>query len=152
MDQQDAHLREIWQQKRVPVVYRQGGRKPLLIRIPYHPSNRQWLKGAHRNQPEWNGEGKRWETPKSWYEDVVKLSLERFGSIYVIQPFRTQQKCAPACWNADGINCECSCMGANHGSGNPSGRWYVVSETCAVQWNGRQYSCRLVTTPSNDNC
>lgn len=143
---QDPRLKAVWHQKLIPVAFRQPGRKPVLLRLPFDKSNREWLKEGHRNQPNWNQQWKCWELPKAWFEDVVKRSLVRYGKIYVIHPFQVQQKCAPACWDAVGLDCECSCMGANHGSGNPPGKWYVVSETCAVHWSERQYSCRLLTS------
>jgi hypothetical protein len=118
MDRQDPKLREIWKQKKIPVVYRQAGSKPLLLRLPYTEDNRGWVKGDHRNNPEWNSDYKCWETPRAWFENVIRRALTTFGSIYIIQPYREFQKCAPACWDASGIDCECSCMGQNHGAGN----------------------------------
>lgn len=144
MDGKDPKLRQIWDQGRIPAVFRQGNSKPLFVRLPYSTDNREWLKADHRNQPEWLKQYKCWNTPKSWFEDIIKRSLIKYGRVYVIQTYRTQQKCAPACWNASGIDCECSCMGENHGSGNPIGKWYIVSETCAVSWDEKQYSCRLI--------
>ena len=123
---------------------RQGKSKPLLVKLPYSPNNKEWLKDERRNNPKWIPDYKCWEIPKSWFEEVVKKSIEKFGSSYVVQPYYTQQKCAPACWNAVGIECECSCMGQNHGTGNPVGKWHIVSETCAVNWGEKQYSCRLI--------
>jgi hypothetical protein len=144
MERQDPKLREIWLQKKIPVAYRQA--KSLLVRLPYAADNRRWLKDDRRREPRWNTQYKCWETPRTWFESVVQRMLKRFGPAYVIQAFRAQQKCAPACWNAKGFECECSCMGANHGSGDPWGRWYVISETLAVNWGERQYSCRLITS------
>lgn len=144
MERQDAKLREIWSQKKTPIAYRQT--KSLLVRLPYAANNRSWLRNTHRKEPRWDTKYKCWETPRAWFENVVQRILKRFGRVYVIQPFRTHQKCAPACWNAKGFECECSCMGANHGSGDPSGNWYVISETLAVSWDERQYSCRLITS------
>ncbi len=144
MNGQDPKLREIWSQKTIPVVYRPGGSNPLLVRLPYASDNRVWLKGRHRNKPKWNPEHKRWEVAKSWFEDVVKQAIVRYGSVYVIEPFRVQKKCAPACWNAKGLECDCSCMGQNHGTGDPSGRWYVISDSLAVNWGPRQYSYKLM--------
>jgi hypothetical protein len=53
-------------------------------------------------------------------------------------------KCAPACLYAVGYHCECSCMGANHGTGHPGGRWHEVSDTFAFNWGPKQYACRLI--------
>ena len=111
MERQDQKLREIWQQRKIPVVYRQACSQPLLVCLPYAADNRAWLKDEHRNKPKWHPYHKYWETPKAWFEDIIRRSLSRFGSAYVIQPYREFQKCAPACWKAEGIDCECSCMG-----------------------------------------
>ena len=79
-------------------------------------------------------------------KDVIKLCLQQYQSAYVIQLYRAQQKCAPACWNAEGFHCECSCMGENHGGGHPGGNWHEVSETFAVSWGDQRYSCRHLKT------
>lgn len=144
----DPKLREIWEQAVMPVVFRQGGRKPLLVRLPYGRNNRAWLKHDHRNHPTWNAKNARWELPKAWFEDVTERAMQRYGAVYVIQPFRELQKCARACWDASGLECECSCMGRNHGSGHPDGRWYEIAETCAVSWGERRYSFRLMKPAS----
>lgn len=147
MAESDQQAAAIWRQAKVPVVYRRGGSQPLMIRLPYAPDNRAWLRSDHRRKPEWNNQFRCWETPKSWLEDVARRLLARFARVYVIQPYTAQEKCAPACWNATGIECECSCMGANHGSGAPSGKWHIVSNTFAVQWHDRQLACRLIERP-----
>ena len=144
MDKRDPRLLQIWSQTQIPVVFRSGKSKPLLVRLPFAQGNQIWLKSDHRIQPDWHPKQKCWQIPKSWFEDVIRRSLKRYARIYVIQPFSPQQKCAPACWHAIGAACECSCMGANHGSGNPDGKWHVVSETFAVRWDAREYSCRLL--------
>lgn len=144
MDQKDPRLREIWKQEKIPVVFREGKSKPLLIRLPYAPNNKQLLKANHRNDPEWVKQYQCWRTPASWFEDIVKRALIKYGQVYVIQPFQEKQKCSPACWNARGIQCECSCMGEHHGAGNPVGKWHIVSETFAVSWGDKTYSCRLI--------
>lgn len=144
VDEKDPRLLQIWNQQLVPVLYRRGKGVPLLVRLPFAKDNRGWLKAEHRNDPEWVKEQKYWQTPKSWFEGIIKNALLRYKSIYVIQPFNPDEKCAPACWHALGAECECSCMGANHGSGEPLGRWHVVSETLAVKWGPKQYSCRLL--------
>lgn len=145
MDAQDPRLREIWLQKVVPVVYRQVRPEPVLLRIPYAQNNFEWVRGEKRHKPDWNAKFKCWETPVSWFDELIERTLRKFGKVYVIQLFKEHQKCAPACWNAKGFHCECSCMGANHGSGHPGGRWHEVSETFAFQWGARKYSCRLIT-------
>jgi len=144
MELQEPKLQQIWQQRIVPVVFCEASSGPLFIRLPYARDNRLWLKGEHRNKPKGQPDHNCWMTPRAWFKDIIDRCLSRFGSVYVIQPYRELQKCAPACWNAVGFDCECSCMGMKHGSGHPDGKWYVISETCAVQWGERQYSCRLI--------
>lgn len=73
---------------------------------------------------------------------LIDQTLKRYGEAYVIQLNKEQQKCAQACWNAQGHDCECSCMGANHGNGHPGGRWHEVSDTFAFQWGPTQFACR----------
>ena len=137
-------IREIWNQGRVPVILNRGKQKRPRLRLPFAEGNRAWLRNARRLEPEWHGlEGEHyWEVPRAWFSDLVPRCIERFGSVYVIQPFREHQKCAPACWDAQGDDCECSCMGANHGLGHPEGRWMILSDTFAASWGDEMWACR----------
>jgi len=148
MEAQDPRLRKIWRQTKQPVIYRQQRPKPILVRLPYAIDNYAWVRGEQRRKPAWNKQYKCWETPNSWFDSLIKRALERFGRVYVIQLYKQQQKCAPACWNAEGFNCECSCMGENHGSGHPGGKWHEVSDTFAFNWGQHQYACRLIVSSS----
>jgi hypothetical protein len=145
----NVDILRVWRQARIPVVYRQGGGDPLLVRIPYGPDNKTWIRGGRRHKPQWNAEHGAWEVPQSWLDAIIPACLNRFGKVYVIQPYRQQEKCAPACWSAKGYECQCSCMGANHGSQHPSGNWRIVSDTFAVRWHDRELACRLITAKPN---
>ena len=135
----------VWHQKRIPVIMRRTGKgQHLLARLPYTETNREWLRNKRRTAPVWNSSKKYWELPKAWFNDFVNRSLERYGKVYIIQPYREQEKCAPACMNAIGHECQCSCMGQNHGAGN-DGTWFEVSETFATRWSNLQIACRLLT-------
>lgn len=144
MDGQDHRLREIWKQERTPVIFRQQRPSAVLVRLPYAQDNRVWLRGERRHRPRWEAQYKCWRTPVSWFNSLIEKCLRRFARVYVVQLHRELQKCAPACWNAEGFDCECSCMAANHGTGHPSGRWYEVSDTFAYEWGPRKYACRLI--------
>ena len=140
-----SELNRVWSQKRIPVVLRRTGKgQRIRIRLPYAEENRQWLRNDRRVSPEWNAKEQYWEIPKAWFNDFVERALKRFGKLYVIQPYRAQEKCAPACQNATGHECQCSCMGANHGVGN-DGSWFEVSETFATRWGDRELACRLMS-------
>jgi cell filamentation protein len=70
-------------------------------------------------------------------QDRQPRLARKYGKVYVVQAFAHFEKCAPACWNATGFQCECSCMGQNHGS-HASGDWWIVSETFAIRREGRE--------------
>jgi hypothetical protein len=81
---------------------------------------------------------------KAWFNDFVERSLVQYGNVYIIQPYREQEKCSPACQNAVGHECQCSCMGLYHGAGN-DGSWFEVSGTFATRWGSQELACRLMT-------
>jgi len=141
---ESGKLRRVWNQERIPVVLRRNGKgEKLRVRLPYSNNNRGWLQNARRTSPEWLYELGCWELPKAWFNDFVDRALERYGKLYVIQPYREQKKCSPKCLEAVGHICECSCMGANHGAGN-DGSWFEVNETFASRWDDRELACRLM--------
>lgn len=135
---------EVWQQNQIPVIYRRGKGFPLLLRLPYRDDNRFWLQNGRRNKPSWIKDKKHWEIPKAWFNDTINRGLLRWGKLYIIQPYCQQEKCAPACWNAVGHECECSCMGEHHGAGNPNGSWFVVSDAFATRWDASELACRFL--------
>ncbi|MGF1924720.1 MAG: hypothetical protein ACQUHE_11120 [Bacteroidia bacterium] len=137
-------IRQVWSQNLIPVLYRRGTGYPLLMRLPYQEGNRAWLKGYGRNNPQWIKDKQHWELPQAWFNDLVSKTLSKWGKLYIIQPYREQETCAPACWNALGHECQCSCMGANHGSQSHGGNWFIVSDTFATRWNAKELACRLL--------
>ena len=144
MNKTNEDFSKIWNQDQIPVLFLQEKRGILVIHLPPSSDNMVWLKSSRRNIPKWLEDYSGWQVPKSWLEDITKQSLKKFGMAYVIQLHYPAKKCAPACWNAKGIKCVCSCHGKNHGSGQPLGRWHIVSETCAIQYDEEFYSCKLI--------
>jgi hypothetical protein len=137
-------LRRIWNQKDIPVLLRRGPGHRVRMRLPYEPANRRWIRRDRRTNPEWDEQRRFWEVPQAWFNALVGQCLEKFGRVYIIQPYREQEKCAPACWNAVGDECQCSCMGDHHGMHSPAGQWKVVSDTFATSWGEQALACRLV--------
>ncbi|MBE0530533.1 MAG: hypothetical protein IH626_06855 [Rhodospirillales bacterium] len=138
-------LNDVWKQEQTPVVLRRTGKgQRLRVRLPYAETNRQWLQNGKRTSPIWISSEKHWELPKAWFNDLVERSLVQYGKVYIIQPYREQEKCSPACQNATGHECQCSCMGRYHGTGN-DGSWFEVSETFATRWGNQELACRLLT-------
>lgn len=144
-NESDPRLKRIWEQTDLPIVLRRDGKgKKLRVRLPFADNNRIWLQDERRTSPLWSQKHKCWELPKAWFNDFVARALQRYHSLYVIQPYREQEKCSPKCLNARGHECQCSCMGANHGSGN-DGSWFEVNDTFATRWGSRELACRLMT-------
>jgi len=139
-------LRYVWDQTQIPVVLRRcGPGEKIRVRMP-GPQSVSWVQNGRRIAPVWvGGEIRYWELPKAWFNDFVDRALQRYGRVYIIQPFREQEICAPACQNASGHECQCSCMGANHGAGN-DGSWFEVSDTFSTRWGERDLACRLLTS------
>ena len=134
--------KDLWRQGKNLAIFKRNKPLPVLARIPFAEGNMEWLRDGRRLKPDWCAQFNAWEIPTAWFDSVIKLALRRHQEVYVIQLYREHQKCAPACWNAEGFHCECSCMGENHGGGHPGGNWYEVSETFAVSWGQQRYSCR----------
>lgn len=144
MASSEEAIRRVWNQRSIPVVLRRGGKgQSPRVRLPYSQDNRAWLQNDRRTSPNWIANHHYWEIPKSWFNDFVQRALSKYGRVYIIQPYREQEKCAPACMNATGHECQCSCMGANHGAGN-DGSWFEVSDTFATRWGDQHLACRLM--------
>ncbi len=147
MEVQARSATEIWRQKLIPVIFRRAKGMPLLVKLPYSKENpRDWLRDDKHRIPVWDEQYKCWEVPHAWLNRLVRRLLDRCGKVYLIQPYNMLEKCAPACQNATGFECECACMGEYHGSLSGAG-WYVVSETFAFRWQTRELACRLIVKP-----
>jgi hypothetical protein len=89
--------------------------------------------------------GDDWICPVSWFDRLVKDILERYGETYVIQKIKGE-RCAPSCRDSKRADCECTCLGKNHGSGQPEGRWYdEVGEARVIQVGEERFSIRLLS-------
>jgi len=140
----EKKLKHVWNQKDVPVILRRDGkRERLRLRLPYADDNKTWLECGQKSKATWNEELSCWEIPKSWFNEFVEKALNRYMVLYVIQPYREQQICSRSCQDAVGHECECSCMGANHGIGS-DGSWFEVNETFATKWGDSELACRLM--------
>lgn len=144
----DPNLRRVWSQREIPVVLRRTGKgEQLRGRLPglleFNVEGRRWIQNGRRNIPSWSRRGLYWEFPKAWFNDFVERSIRDFGAVWIIQPYRETEVCARQCMEAKGHECQCSCMGANHGSGM-HGHWFEVSEAFAVRTSSPQLAARLL--------
>ena len=136
-------INKIWRNGTIPVVYRPGN-NDIKIKLPYAEGNRKFLKGGTRKrEPVWDKKKKFWKLPKSRFNNIVDDILNRYKRVYIIQPYTETEQCAPACMNAQGYECQCSCLGANHGAGN-DGRWFEISESLALKYGEDILGCRLL--------
>lgn len=113
-------LKEVWNQSLIPVVIRTNKKgDKLRVRLPFNESHR------------------------AWFNNFVNNALPKYKKLYVMQPYRELEKCARKCMEAQGHECNCSCMGANHGAGMNTS-WFEVDETFATRWNNEEVACRLM--------
>ena len=142
----------IWGQSTVPVLARPETTPPLFVRLPFASDNRAWLQECGRKNPVLVRGPKtgriHWEIPMAWFSPLIRRCLERYGRVYVIQPLDRSEVCARSCWEARGDICECSCIGTNHGGGEPDGAWKEVSEAFAVRREKGELSCRMLVRSS----
>ena len=68
---------------------------------------------------------------------VLPALAERFGEVDVLLEYSTTQKCDRRCREAEGDDCECSCLGEHHAGGMYMHGWIEVGETTLIQ-PGRQ--------------
>jgi hypothetical protein len=140
----EADAIRIWRNKKTPVVFVPEESGDIVVRIPYaglDRDDRTWLLGSGR-KINWAAKWRAWQLPRGRFNEIVSLIVREYGRLYLIQAYRPLQKCAPACWDARGPLCVCSCLGANHGSGQELE--HVVSEIYAFERGERKLACRLL--------
>lgn len=139
-------MHKIWKEDPVVMLSKDNPKAPngVYVKFPGSKPPIGWVWGNRRNWPRYNVIFKCWVVPMSWFDDMVEKMLIHFGHVYVIETVQSQHVCAPACWNAIGIACKCSCNGLNHGKNQPAGDWRVVSEAFAVYKGESKLTCRLI--------
>lgn len=99
-------------------------------------------------QPEWIDRYKYWEVAQEWFIDLADYILGKYPKLYIIPPYREQEKCASRCMNAQGHKCQYLCMSANHGAGGPCAGWFKVLDTFATRSGESHLACRLMERTS----
>jgi len=123
-----------------PRVYRAVGANRVTCQIPYEGgSNRRWIHEALGSQirPEYNRQTREWEIARAHLLTLVEALAERFGEVDVLLEYSTTQKCDRRCREAQGDDCECSCLGEHHAGGMYMNGWIEVGDTTLIQ-PGRQ--------------
>lgn len=138
-------VRVIWNNRLIPVVFRKDKHPPIKVRMPGNQENLTLLACGPLSHIHWVSPKLHWELPYAWLGKAIQRILHRDGTLYLIQPYSSEQRCARKCWEAKGVTCECQCGGEHHGMDHPGGRWYEVSETFAMTWQDLGFSCRKLT-------
>lgn len=143
METDREKIERVWLQNKIPVIQRPENGK-LKIKPSgdgyYHP----WLfrEGKHRPIQIKNY----YEVPVAWLSWLVKECLNQSRSVWIIQPYNDKQVCTASCRNAEGFECECQCLGENHGQGDVSGNgWYEINDALKIKWSGKYVAARLLT-------
>ncbi|AGI71921.1 hypothetical protein OA238_c18120 [Octadecabacter arcticus 238] len=101
-----------WRHKTIPMAIRSDEKRTkVLVHLPFGEDNRVWLHGLGKTRPKYVRDHQAWEIPKAWFNKFVEAALLRYRRVYVVQPYREYEVCAPACRNAKGHDCNCSCRG-----------------------------------------
>ncbi|SCF58520.1 hypothetical protein GA0115256_103517 [Streptomyces sp. DconLS] len=101
--------------------------------------NRKWLKSAvpgKRIQPDWDADARCWRVAKANFTDLVHAMADRYGKVRVEIEYNPRAVCTESCRNAEGNDCECSCLGRSHGGGAWLDGWIDLGEV-AVGHEGR---------------
>ena len=148
-------MRSLWKEVKMPILYRQGRGMRLKLRLsrPDQHVSELWPSDEYRflfrkkhHKPKWEFTKKHWELPYSWLDFVTKHIVSQKGALYLIQPCNSLQVCSRSCQEAQGFECECSCMGAQHGSNNIDFGWFEITDCFAVKSEGNELSCRLIVS------
>lgn len=119
----------------LPRIDRRINETRLHLRMPYRPRNRAWLHTALGDmiRPEWNSAEHRWEIARPHLMRLAHALADRFGAVDVYLEYKTTDRCDTRCRDAEGDDCECSCLGEHHGGGLWGGGWVQVAETTLVR-------------------
>lgn len=136
-------LLQAWRQSEVPVIFRPSEAN-VLIKLPFSVDNRAWLSRGRQRRADWNPKFKCWELPRSAFNELARRIIDRYAQVILIQPYNPEQKCCHACQNAKGLDCECACMGKNHGQGCTDDPWYKITGAMRDSFEGREYQIQSV--------
>ncbi len=119
----------------------------LFLRLTFAENNRRWIREAGKATwlLQWDKGHHCWMAPRSWFEALATLLLERHGHAWIIQEADSSPTpCNEACMHALGLDCVCGCGGKNHGLGEPDGWAHDVVDGDVAEWRGKRYTCRLL--------
>jgi hypothetical protein len=88
----------------------------VVAKIPVRKGNYRWLREAVRlRSPRLDDD--RWHLPRNCLNRLVIASVDRYGYVALWRDMSRLSRCTRRCLEAEGFECDCSCLGENHGSG-----------------------------------
>lgn len=110
-----------------------GGR--VVIWMPYARGTRGWLRSVcgAGTRPEFDRARKAWTVARPHFRRVVDALADRYGSVDVYMDHTARTVCGKLCWEAKGDDCDCACLGDNHGQGRWRKDWRLVDDYWMVR-------------------
>lgn len=115
----------------IPTVYRPASTGRLVVWMPFDRRNRSWLHEQLGDyiRPDWNKRTGHWEIARPHMRAVVEALVNKFGTVKVTIDTRAVSKCDTRCRDAEGDDCDCQCLGENHGGADYWQSWFEVGDT-----------------------
>ena len=126
----------------------------LVVKIPRINYPSYWLRRqiGSRSRPSWNAKSDRWEIARHHLRPLVEAMADRFAAVDVFIDSRAITKCDTRCRDAEGDDCDCQCLGENHGGAAYWRDWRLVSDTTLVTADGvSRRHMRVVRRPWPSN-
>lgn len=119
----------------------------VIAKIPARKGNRRWLHETVRiRSPRLAGD--RWHLPRNCMVRLVTAAVDRYGYIVVWRDMSRLSRCTKACQEAEGLECDCSCLGVFHGEN--SGGWFERAGDVVVADRGETTRTAVVYGPKKD--
>lgn len=139
-------LKAFLEASKLPVLLNTKTKGKIMLRFPNEEKHEDFVAGGQRSEPEWKPYGA-WFVARSALRSHAQRCIAKWGGCWIVQSYREKEVCAPACQNAIGLECHCSCMGLYHGheAEATSGKWHVVNEAFCVRWGDVVYAVRRIS-------
>lgn len=117
----------------------------VIAKIPPRKGNRGWLhKTLSIRSPQL--EDDRWHLPRNCLVKLVTGAVDRFGHAVLWRDVTSLSRCTSMCLDAQGMDCQCSCMGEHHGTN--SNLWFELIGSVAVADLGERKRSVAIYGPS----
>ncbi|MGW5440485.1 endonuclease domain-containing protein [Nocardia asteroides] len=122
----------------------------VVAKIPPQKGNRRWLhKSVRIRSPILDGD--RWYLPRTCLTRLVVAAVDRYGHVVVARDMTRLARCTQSCLDATGMECDCSCMGLSHGTGD-DGNWVTAVGDVVVSDCGDHTRTAVVFGPRGSDC